>query len=341
MSKRRITIYDLAKELKISAATVSRALANDPRVKESTKIKILDLAKKWKYQPNQIATALRMGRSKILGVLIPTSKSSIFSPVVYGVEEIADRAGYNVLVGQSHESYEKEVSAIQTFIRARIDGILVSIARGTHDYDHFQNILQHDIPIVFFDRVTHELEASTIEIDDFAAAASAVEHLLAQGFRRIAHFAGPDHIRIYQNRLRGYQAALKNNGIEIREDFIRSSGIGLDDGKKLAKEMMGLSNPPDAFFSASDDAAIGAMQFLTEAGYQIPAEIGVVGFANKEFSPYVSPALSSVDQRLEEMGRKAADLILHEIKTNRTERTPQRIVIDTNLIVRSSSQRKI
>ena len=339
MGKRRITIYDLAKELDISAATVSRALANDPRVKEATKIKVQSLARRLKYQPNHIASALRKGRSKILGVLIPTSNSSIFSPVMHGVEEIANRYGYNVLFGQSHESFDKEVTSIQTFIRARIDGILVSVAKGTFSFEHFENLIQHDIPVVFFDRIATNLDTSSIEIDDYAAAVSAVDHLAFQGFRRIAHLAGPQHIRIYQNRRKGYEAGCKKHGLSIGEEYVYVSDLQLADGHAGAAQMMQLPKPPDAFFSASDDAAIGAIQFLRGTHYLVPQDVGVVGFANKEYSPYVSPPLTSIDQRSVEMGRKAAELLLAEINTERRNRIPKRLVLQSNLIIRSSSQR--
>ena len=339
MSKRRITIYDLARELNLSAATVSRALGDDPRVKESTRQKVITLSERWKYQPNHIATALRKGRSKILGVIIPTSKSGVFSTVIHGVEEVANRAGYSVLVGQSHESYDKEKKSLQTFVRARTDGILVSVARGTRTSDHFQSILQHDIPIVFFDRVMENLTSSTVEINDHAAAVSAVTHLIEQGYRRIAHVAGPEHIRIYRNRLLGYEDGLRRAGLSVDPTLKVISDLSLEDGKRIASSLMQQCDPPDAFFSASDDAAIGALQYLKENGYQVPERVGVIGFANKEFTPYLSPALSSFDQRYDEMGRRAAELLLDEIKTERSQRQSKRIVLEGNLIIRDSSLR--
>ncbi len=340
MTKKRITIYDLAKELNISAATVSRALGNDPRVKEATKKKVLALSQRWKYQPNHIASALRKGRSRILGVLIPTSNSSIFSEVMHGVEEVAVQRGYNVIFGQSHESFEKEVSSIQTFIQARIDGILVSIAKGTQRLDHFRNLLHDDIPVVFFDRVAMDLNTSSIEIDDARAAISAVEHLLQQGYRRIAHFAGPTHIRIYKNRFEGYRTACQKYNLPVDDEYVSICDLRLEDGRDGAARMMNLSSPPDAFFSASDDAAIGAIQYLQQNNYAVPRDVGVVGFANKEFSSFVNPTLTSIDQHSVEMGRKAAELLLEEIETPREDRVSQRIVLQSQLIIRSSSSRQ-
>ncbi len=340
MAKRRITIYDLAEKLGISAATVSRALADDPRVKDSTKEAVLELASKLQYQPNHIASALRKGRSKIIGVIIPTSNSSIFFSVIYGIEEVANRAGYNVLIGQSHESFEKEIASINTFIQARIEGIILSIAKGTRDFQHFENLIKHDIPVVFFDRVTDLLPASTVEINDYEAGVQAVTHLYHQGYRRIAHFCGPTHVRIYQNRLKGYLDGLRKVGLPIYEPYIMHSDLTLEEGRKMTRDLLTSGNPPDAVFSASDDAALGATRVALEMGWKVPEDFGTVGFANKRFTSLVSPPLTSIDQRTEEMGRTAAKILLSEIHTKKATREPQNVMLNGDMVVRRSSCRK-
>src|SRR5690606_3608926 len=182
------TIHDIARELNITASTVSRALQDHPRISEATKRAVQKAAKKLNYQPNHIAAALRNGRSKIIGIIVPTADRNFFSSVIRGIEEVANKSNYNVMICQSHDDYEKEVTTVEALLNARVDGIIVSFAKGTENFGHFKKVKDKGIPLVLFDRSNHELETSHVVIDDYLGAYQAVEHLIQQGCKRIGHF---------------------------------------------------------------------------------------------------------------------------------------------------------
>src|SRR5690554_5636544 len=205
MSDKKTTVHDIALKLGITASTVSRALNDHPRISAATKKLVIKAAKDANYQPNNIAAALRMGKSRLIGVVVPTANRNFFSSVVRGIDEIADAFGYRVILCQSYENYEKEVHTIDALLRARVDGILVSIAKNTEKFDHFQSVIDKNIPLLLFDRITEQLDVHQVVIDDYRAAFQAVEHLAGQGYTRIAHFTSPRKINIYRERLRGYK----------------------------------------------------------------------------------------------------------------------------------------
>jgi LacI family transcriptional regulator len=225
MKREKSTIHDIAKKLNITASTVSLALKYHPRISEATKKNVLKTARQLNYQPNHIAAALRNGKSKILGIIVPTADRSFFSSVVRGIEEIANTARYNVMICQTYDSYEKEVATVEALLNARVDGIIVSIAKGTDNIDHFLKIKEKGIPLILFDRAYDELEVSTVIIDDYIGAYKAVEHLIKQGYKRIAHLTSLKKLSIYRERLRGYREALEANGIKYNSSLVIESNL--------------------------------------------------------------------------------------------------------------------
>ncbi len=339
MSKGRSTIHDIAKELNITASTVSRALNDHPRISEATKKAVQEVAHKLNYQTNSIAAALRSGRSHIMGVIVPTANRSFFASVVRGIEQVAYENGYNVLICQSNDSYEVEVRLVDTLLSMQVDGIIASIGRGTRDFQHFKKVRQRGVSLVLFDRVNEEMMASTVVIDDYLGAFRATEHLIEQGCRRIAHFSGQEHINIYKYRLRGYQEALLAHGLPFDPDLVFWDTIQLETGRAAAEQILQMDPRPDAIFAASDYAAMGAMQVLKANKIAIPGEVALVGFMNEPFTSFVEPALTSVDQVSEEMGRFAAKVFLEEVSAENF--IPRKTVITPQLVVRSSSLRPV
>src|SRR5690606_27191494 len=238
MRRERATIHDIAKKLNITASTVSRALKNHPRISEETKKAVLKVAEKLNYQPNHIAAALRNGRSKIIGIIVPTADRSFFSSVVRGIEEIANSAQYNVMICQSYDNYEKEVATVEALLNARVDGIIASFAKGTEDFEHFLKVKNKGIPLIMFDRSNEELEVSSVIIDDYQGAYNAVKHLINQGYKRIAHFTGFKKISIYRERYRGYREALQDHGIPVDESLVIESNLQLDDGRESMSKLL-------------------------------------------------------------------------------------------------------
>ena len=339
-SNTKTTIHDIAEKLKITASTVSRALNNNPRISEATRKAVQKAAKQLNYQPNNIAAALRNGKSHIIGVIVPTADRSFFSSIVRGVEEIANKINYKVIICQSYDNYDKEVQTIEALLSARVDGIIASIGKNTEDFSHFKKAQDKGLPVVLFDRTTDELEVSQVMIDDYRGAFMATEHLIEQGCSRIAHFTSPKKISIYKERLRGYQDALSKYKIAYDERLVIESNLQLEDGRKSMEQLLALDVRPDAVFSASDYGAMGAMQVLKERKIQIPEEVSLVGFSNEPFASFTDPPLSTVDQMTLQMGNITAELFFEQLKSNGKKHMPQKTVLKPELIIRGSSLKK-
>jgi LacI family transcriptional regulator len=331
-----ITIKDLARELKISPSTVSRALKDHPDISKETKRAVNELAKRLNYQPNAVALSLKQRRSNTIGVIIPEIVHYFFSSVISGIEDIAYDAGFNVIICQSNERYEREVANAKTLLANRVDGVLVSISKDTEDYAHLYNFRNNNIPIVFYDRVVPGFFADQVIIDDFDASYRATQHLIESGRQHIAHFAGPQKLLIGKQRKDGYLKALNKAGLEVDEELI----IEADNFEKARIAIIQLLNSGkkfDALFATNDLTAIGAMQTIKKQGLSIPNDIAVVGFSDGRFSGITEPNLTSVDQHGYEMGTIATQMLLRRITSEDDEYPFETKILDANLIVRGSS----
>jgi len=340
MKKEKTTIHDIAKKLNITASTVSRALNDNPRISEATKKAVQKTAQKLNYHPNQIAAALRNGRSNIIGVIVPTVDRSFFSSVVRGIEEIANQAKYNVMICQSYDDYEKEVATVEALLRSRVDGIIASFAKQTKDFDHFLKAKARGIPVILFDRSNDELEVSHVVVDDYLGAYKATEHLIQQGCTRIAHFAGAQRISIYRDRLRGYKDALLSHGLPFTQSLVMESNLQLDDGRNSMAQLLKNKEIPDGVFSASAFGILGALQVLKEKSIRVPQDVALVGFSNEPYTSFTEPSISTVEQHSLRMGNSAAEIFLEEVLDEDKKFIPQKIVLKPELIVRQSSMRK-
>jgi LacI family transcriptional regulator len=338
--KGKTTIHDIARKLGITASTVSRALNNHPRISDETKKLVLKTAKKLNYQPNHIAAALRNGRSNILGIIVPNVDRSFFASVVRGIEEIANGSHYNVMICQTYDDYKKEIATVEALLNAQVDGIIVSHAKDTVNFDHFLKVKQKGIPLILFDRSNDDLEVSHIVVDDFLGAYKATEHLIQQGCTRIAHFSNTRKISIYKERLRGYREALLANGIPYDESLVTETNLQLEDGRNSMLQLLKVKEPPDGVFSSSAFGILGALQILKEKKIKVPEQVALVGFTNEAFTSYTEPSISSVEQHSMRMGNTAAEIFLQEIAAGSKKFIPQKIVLKPELIIRESSMRK-
>ncbi|AKD03731.1 LacI family DNA-binding transcriptional regulator [Pontibacter korlensis] len=338
--KNKVTIHDIAEKLNITASTVSRALNNSPRISEATKKAVLKAAKQMNYQPNNIAAALRNGKSNIIGIIVPTADRAFFASVIRGIEEVANTLDHKIIISQSYDNYEKEVQTIDALFRARVDGIIASIGKNTENFEHFRNAQKKGMPLVLFDRTTDELEVSQVLIDDYWGAYKVVEHLIEQGCRRIAHFTNPKKVSVFKERLRGYVDALKDNGLPYEEELVVPSNLQLADGRASMEQLLQLKELPDAVFSASDFGAMGAMQVLKEHNIQIPQQIALAGFSNDPFTSFTDPPLTTVDQLSITMGKRTAELFFQQLKSDDSNFIPQKTVLKPELIIRKSSLKK-
>lgn len=337
----KITIQDLAKELNLTAATVSRALNNHPRISDKTKKAVWQLAEKVNYKRNQLASSLRSGRSFTIGVIIPSAEINFFGSVVHGIESIANTYGYNILIYQSNESPVYEVKATETFISAKVDGILASIAKETFDFSHYLEIRRRNIPLVFFDRSKDSLNIPSVVIDDYKGAFIATEHLIKQGYKRIAHISGQQHLKIFKDRLDGYKAALEEYGIKLEQELIFNGNVSIDAGKEAMSYFFKLPAPPDAIFAVEDFTALGVIKSAKERKIKIPDDLGVIGFCNEAFCEHITPSLSSVDQQTVQMGKEAFTLLLELINDNNKKQIKKsKIVLEPLPFFRESTKRQ-
>jgi LacI family transcriptional regulator len=336
----KITIHDIARELNFTPGTVSRALNDHPRISSNTKQLVNEKAKELKYQRNKIASSLRSGKTHTIGVIIPSAQTNFFGSVVHGIELMASVNGYGVLLFQSEETTVLEKKAIETFLSARVDGILASVAKETTDFSHYQELQKRHIPLVFFDRVNDEMKVPAVVVNDYKGAFQATEHLINSGYKKIAHVSGPQHINGFRDRMKGFLDALKKHKIKFDENFIYDGNISIESGKAAVDYFFGLKNIPDAVFAVEDYTALGIVKGLKERKIKIPEEFGVIGFANENFGEHISPSLSTVDQQTVQMGKEALGLLMNLIDKKEQQHTgslQEKIVLEPLMHFRESS----
>ncbi|KJD31166.1 LacI family transcriptional regulator [Tamlana nanhaiensis] len=333
------TIHDIAKALGIDSSTVSRALNDSPRVSQKTKKKIIAKAQELGYQRNLLASNLRKNVSRTIGVVVPRISRYFFSSAIQGIEEAAYLAGYNVIICQSLEELEREQKIVEGLIANRVDGLLISISMETLNYNHLQAVINSDIPLVFFDRYCNLQGCSNVLIDDFNCGFNATEHLIQQGCKNIVHFSGPQYLKIYENRLEGYKAALKK--YEVTFQHIISSKLMEVDGYNSMISALEAHPNIDGVFSANDVAAVGAMTYLKAQQIKIPDDVAIVGFSNEPISRVIEPALTTIDQSGLKIGEKATALLLNYIANKEASNETQTVMVDSNLVIRSSSKKMI
>ena len=335
-----VSMADLARELGVSMTTISRALSDHHSIGPATKQAVLKLAKKLNYQPNHLAAALRKGKSKLLGVIVPYIEGRFFASVVHGIETAASKAGFSVIICQSGENVENERRNLETLLSAQVAGILISVSLNTLDFRHFEKVRKHGVPLVFFDRLPEGDNVNAVVLNDREGGYQATRHLLEQGCRRVAHFAGMQHLNIYKNRRQGYLDALQSHGITPDESLIKNCSMTLESGAQCMAELLALPNPPDAVFSAGDSAILGALQLLKSRGIRVPQDVALAGFSNEALTSVAEPMLTSVDQRCEEMGQAAFRLFTELVSAEGTSFSPRQVVLQPQLFVRASSLRK-
>lgn len=336
----KITIYDIAKKLNITAATVSRALNNNPKIKESTRELVLKTAESMNYKQNKLALALKSGRSNNIGVIVPRIDSNFFASVIRGIEEELHPHGYQVIICQTHEDPKRENENLHTLIDAQVDGILMSVSDVSNENDSaFRNVLEKNVPLIFFDRSKHIDGVSSVTINDFRGGYIATKHLIDEGCKCIAHLSGDQSLEIFKNRFLGYKQALLDSGMTFNEKYVIQSKSSLEAGKEAVDTLLGYDIPPDAIFSSSDFAALGAIKELRERNISIPQQFCVAGFSNEPFTKFMELSITSVDQSPLEMGKMSARVFLEQVDKTQTIKIEKKVVLSPELHIRKSSSR--
>lgn len=337
--EKEVTIYDLARELNISIATVSRALKDDPVVSKKTRKKIFELAEQKGYRSNYFARSLRNQRTETIGVIVPRLNSYFMATVIAGMEGAANAAGYNLIISQSSESAEKEKANAKTMFNSRVDGLLVSLAYDTNDIEHFDMFFKKNVPVIFFDRVAEHKNCTNVLIDNRKSAYEAIKHLISQGSRKIVHITATPKRNVYVDRLQGYKQALAEHNIPFSEDNVIIGNLSQEAGIEAAEQILHMETLPDGVFVANDNCAVSCMLALKQAGISIPQQIAFAGFNNDPVSKVIEPNLTTINYPGHEMGEVAARNLINHLNGSSPLHSTNTIVLRSELIIRESSLR--
>ncbi|UOB19091.1 LacI family DNA-binding transcriptional regulator [Abyssalbus ytuae] len=340
--KKEVTIYDIAKELNYSPSTISRALKGHSSISKKTTKEIREYARRMGYRPNSLAASLRNNRSNTIGIMIARINRPFVSSLISGIEESARKEGFNVIISQSNDLYANEVNNAKALYDTRISGLIVSLSMETKKLTHFKQFFDLDIPVVFVDRVPKEIETYKVIIDNYSAGYKATQHLIEQGCKRIAHFAGAQHVNVYNERKKGYIDALIDNNIPVDEGLIINfDTLSFEEGEKATNLLMEMQNPPDGIFSSNDTAAVSAILTAKKRNIRIPDDLAVIGFNDDPLASIVDPGLSTITHPAAEMGKISAETILEHLKLgNNKKKKSHTYILSTELLIRESSNRK-
>ncbi|TCC88804.1 LacI family transcriptional regulator [Pedobacter frigiditerrae] len=341
MNNKEITIYDLAKQLNLSATTVSRGLRGYEAINKKTRLRIEQLATELGYQRNKFASNLRVQRTHTIGVIVPKLNSLFISSVLSGIEKIVNKANYNLIISQSFEKELKEKNNVQTMFNSRVDALIISLSTETEDFGHFDGFLKKKIPIILFDRVTDQIPSTKVVIDNFRAGYIATEHLIMQGYKDIVHITGSMTHSVYKDRFEGYRKALDQYGIAFDPSLMLSVELTEPALRTvLLNDVLKRDRRPDALFITNDSCAAIAQVILGEEGLSVPDDMAIVGFNNDLISRVTSPAITTIHYPGYEMGETIGELVIEQLTAEGGQVVNKTVILDSDLLVRSSSVRR-
>lgn len=338
MSKRHVSLKDIAREIGVSISTVSRALNNHPDISPEITRKIQALAADWNYTPNPLAMGLLKQATRTIGIIVPDLVTHFYSSIISGIEQVAEEKGYYILIASSNEKLQKEINAVQNLIKTRVEGLIVCLSRETQSFGHFDRLIENKVPLVFFDRVCRTDEVSSVIVNNEEAAKQVTQHFHQNGFRRIAYIAGPDHLNISRERTAGYLSGLKSSGLDFVPDYLEKCDMSVDDATRATARLLALPERPDAIFAINDNVIFAAMKEIKRKGFRIPEDIALAGFTDEFHATVVDPPLTSVTHPTFEIGQEAARLFFLQVDNQESE--PEQKTLSTRLVVRKSSEAK-
>ncbi|MEI6948126.1 LacI family DNA-binding transcriptional regulator [Paraflavisolibacter sp. H34] len=339
MQEKEITISDIAAQLGLSEATVSRALADHPRISKKTKKRITDLADALGYRPNRFARSLREQRTHTIGVVVPRLNSHFMSAVIAGMEDMAQRKGYNLLISQSSENPELERQSLRTMYNSRVDGLLVSVVYKTESTDHFDLFFKKNIPVIFFDRTVEGHKGLSVVIDNRKAAYEATCHLIQQGCRELVHITADSPVNVYRERTEGFQQALADHHLAVDAQQVLLTDLSFEAGERAAAALLERPRRPDGVFVANDSCAAGCIVALKKKGLSIPGDMAFVGFNNDIVARVLEPNLTTINYPGYEMGAAAVTQLILLLEGASTLQMTDRVTLRSDLVIRDSSRR--
>lgn len=334
---RRTSLKDLASELGVSIATVSRALRSSPEIGKEMQQRVKDLAKKLNYRPNPFAQSLRKEAPKVIGVVVPNLVTHYYAAVLDGIEDEARRQGYSVISANSHERMEDEVQAIDNFINMHVEGIVACLAQNTTDYSHFEELSAMGIPLVFFGRTCLTDKFSSVTANGDEAAQEATQHLIDTGSKRIAFLGGPNHLDMVRRRKHGYLEALRENNIPIDRDLVVCDKIDYSIALQKTEALLQRPDRPDAILAFNDIICFAAFTAIKNCGLRIPEDVALMGFTDDVHAEYVTPRMSAIADQSHLMGVTACQLLLKSIGG---DAKVYKKIVPQKLIIRDTSAKK-
>lgn len=335
-----LTIKDIARELGLSISTVSKALSDSYEISDKTKKLVNEYAEKHNYSPNPIAKSLKQGHSKSIGIVVSTIDNNFFSQVISGIESVAYTKGYNIIITQTHESYDLETRNVKHLTFRSVDGILISLSAETQDIEHLQALQKKGLPIVFFDRVSDDIDTHKVIADNYKGAYEGTTSLLNSGYKRIAHVTSSPNLSISEERLAGYKKALEDNGVAVNEQYIKyclHGGRDLNEIETALNDLLSMNPRPDAIFTASDRITTTTLGLLRQLKIEIPKEVALLGFTNAKLAELLNPSLSAIVQPGFEIGKTAMEMLISLIESKHPVTGFETKVLPTELFIRESS----
>lgn len=336
MAKKNLTIIDIAKALNVSKSTVSRAFRDTHDISKETKSRILEYARHHDFHPDQMAQNLKKRSSRTIGVIVPAYNIPFYSIAIAGIQDYAMKMGFNVMVCHSGEHFETEIMNVNALLNARVDGIIISVARDSDKNEHIRKLKRKGIPLVMFNRVIEDFKAAKVVVNDYYGAYNMVKYLIGRGCTKIAHISGPSNLLLCNNRRAGYLDSLKDAGISSNPDLITEGDFTVESGMAGMQKLLDMGVSPDAVFCVCDAVAYGVIKVLKKNGIAIPDEISVAGFTDEPMCELVDPTLTTVRQPIYEIGEKAAQLLFSQFADD--ELPAELCVLETELIIRESTR---
>jgi LacI family transcriptional regulator len=339
-NEKEVTIYDIAKRLNISPATVSRGLQDHPAISKKTKKRIFDMVDEMGYRSNHFARNLRQQQTNTIGVMVHELNSNFITSVLAGIEKVTTQAGYDLIIAHSSESMTKEAANARNLFNKRVDGLIASLSFDTTDLDHFKPFTDKGVPVIFFDRVEQDGNNTVVIIDNTRCGYVATEHLIKQGCKRIAHVTSSLKRNVYSQRYKGYRDALYDNRISFDESLLIVSDLSENAGVEAAEKIIKMKPLPDGIFITNDFVAAVCMRTLKEHGVSIPEDIAIVGFNNDAIGKLIEPTLTTINYPGIDMGEIAARSLINHLKGEIDIHQTNTIIVRSDLIVRQSSVKK-
>ncbi|MDB5119814.1 MAG: LacI family transcriptional regulator [Sphingobacteriales bacterium] len=331
-----ITLKKLAELLNLSISTISRSLNDDYQINQTTKDKVIALAKELNYQPNPYAGSLRKKGSKTIAVILPEVANNFFSLAIDGIEEVAQKNGFHVLIYLTHENYLKEVDIANHLMNGRVDGILMSLSSETNNLEHLDKLIEKGIPLVLFDRVSDKINSPHVTTDDFEVSQKATEHLITAGSKKIAFLSLSRYLSIAEKRFKGYSSALKKHDLDLDEKLIVSLTNSLEENYENIKKLI-IEEKPDAIFASVESLAMTVYEVVNDLKLKIPNDIKVLSFSNLRIASFLAPSLTSINQPAFEIGRQATSILTRAIKYGKFETPLEKIILKSELQIRNST----